>query len=126
MGTDKGIGAGVSITFEAYQRESATTAVYPGAGDQGSVEGLSYTTLGLAGEAGEIANKVKKILRDSGGEITVDHRLDLAGELGDVLWYMAAMARQLGVSLADVAMSNRNKLADRQRRGTLQGSGDKR
>ena len=114
----------MSITYEEYQRESAETAIYPGAGDQSSITGLVYTALGLAGEAGELANKIKKILRDCDGEITMSHRLQLQDEMGDVEWYMAAMARQLGVNRADVALKNLRKLQGRMARGTIGGSGD--
>lgn len=112
--------------FGQYQRIAVTTAVYPGALDQGSVEGLSYATLGLTGEAGEVANKVKKILRDHDGVITMEHRLALKKELGDVLWYAAALATQIGVTLDEVAEGNIDKLLSRQERGTLRGDGDDR
>lgn len=114
------------MNFLDYQHGTATTAIYPGAGDMGSVTGLSYVTLGLTGEAGEIANKVKKILRDSNGEITTAHRTVLAAELGDILWYVSQLATQLGVPLEDIARQNLSKLADRKERGTLGGSGDTR
>ena len=66
------------------------------------------------------------MLRDSGGQLTQQQRDDMAAELGDVLWYVAAVAQELGVSLADVAQANLDKLASRKARGTLQGSGDNR
>jgi len=112
--------------FVAYQRRAETTAIYPGAGDPSSARGLAYVTLGLAGEAGEIANKVKKILRDDAGHVGEAVRAKLADELGDVLWYVANLATQLGVNLNAVADANLAKLADRQARGVLQGSGDQR
>ncbi|PJE23621.1 MAG: hypothetical protein CK431_10215 [Mycobacterium sp.] len=112
--------------FVAYQRNTARTAIYPGAGDSYSYSGLSYVTLGLVGEAGELANKVKKIARDSQSLIASVDRARLADELGDVLWYVSQMATQLGFDLDSIASANLNKLADRQRRGTLQGSGDRR
>ena len=87
---------------------------------------LAYTTLGLAGEAGEIANKVKKVLRDSNGVITDEVRKDLAKELGDVLWYWSECCTVLNLSTADVAMLNIERLRDRKERGKLQGSGDNR
>lgn len=76
----------------AYQRQAATTALYPGIGDRGSYSGLAYVTLGLTGEAGEVAGKVKKIARDNHGTITAVTRAKLADELGDVLWYVAQFA----------------------------------
>ncbi|MCB1972562.1 MAG: nucleoside triphosphate pyrophosphohydrolase family protein [Geminicoccaceae bacterium] len=87
---------------------------------------LLYPVLGLLGEAGEIANKVKKIHRDNGGGITLEQALELRKELGDVLWYVAELATQLGTTLDFVAHDNLLKLADRAERGTLKGSGDDR
>lgn len=110
----------------AYQRRAAATAIYPGALDCDNYEGLAYVTLGLTGEAGELANKVKKIARDFGGQVTDVDRAKLADELGDCLWYIAQFATQLGVDLNAVADANLAKLGDRQKRGVLQGSGDRR
>lgn len=114
------------MNFLDYQHGTARTAIYPGAGDVNSVEGLSYVTLGLAGEAGELANKVKKILRDEDGLIGDVVRAKLADELGDTLWYLSQFATQLGVRLEALAEANLTKLADRAERGVLQGSGDER
>lgn len=114
------------LSLEDYQIVSAETAIYPGAGEEASIGGLSYVTLGLTGEAGEIANKVKKIIRDHRGTITAKARNELAGELGDVLWYVAQVATQLGVSLNQVAELNLVKLQDRKQRNVIQGSGDHR
>ncbi|AER47624.1 MazG-like pyrophosphatase [Mycobacterium phage DS6A] len=113
-------------TLDGYQQVAAETAIYPGAGYAGSWVGLSYVALGLAGEAGEIANKAKKIIRDNDGALSDDSRGALAAELGDVLWYVAQTATQLGYRLSDIADGNLAKLADRAGRGTLQGSGDTR
>lgn len=114
------------MNFLDYQYKTAETAVYPGAGDQESYTGLSYVTLGLTGEAGEIANKVKKIARDDNNEIQPHHRAVLFDELGDVMWYVAQLASQLGYGLETVCRANVAKLADRAERGVLQGSGDNR
>ena len=114
------------LNFIDYQRETATTAIYPGAGDPDSFEGLSYATLGLVGEAGELANKVKKIARDNGGVISDEVRAALRDELSDTLWYAAQFATQVGAQLNDVAEYNLAKLADRAQRGVLAGSGDRR
>lgn len=114
------------MNFNDYQRGTATTAIYPGAGDENSYEGLSYVTLGLVGEAGEIANKVKKIARDDDGFIKNATRAKLADELGDCLWYAAQLATQLGVNLSAAAEQNLAKLSDRANRGVLGGSGDAR
>lgn len=108
------------MTLNEYQFEANTTAIYP------ESAALTYPTLGLAGEAGEICNKVKKIIRDDGGVLSDDKKKMLIDELGDVLWYVAAIAKDLRVSLDNVARSNLDKLLSRQRRGALGGSGDNR
>ena len=113
-------------TFDQYQFEAGKTAIYPGAGNSDSYEGLAYAAMGLAGEAGEILNKVKKILRDQGGVISDDNREVVADELADVLWYAAQLATQLDFALGYLARRNLAKLKSRQERGVLQGSGDKR
>ena len=108
-------------SFGDYQTSSRATAVYPGAGDN-----LLYPTLGLCGEAGEVAEKVKKMLRDDGGVLSEERRAALAKELGDVLWYAAQIATEAGLALDDIAEANIAKLRSRQERGVLQGSGDDR
>lgn len=110
----------------AYQRATANTAIYPAAGAIDVYDGLAYVALGLAGEAGEVAGKVKKIARDDGYRISDEVRAKLADELGDCLWYVAQFATQLGFNLDAIATQNLAKLADRQQRGVLQGSGDNR
>ena len=109
------------MTFEEYQNISRKTAIYPN-----QDRNFIYPTLGLVGEAGEVAEKVKKILRDQAGIITEDKKQELAKELGDVLWYLAQLATELGLSLENVAASNMAKLKSRQDRGLLHGSGDNR
>lgn len=113
------------ISFEEYQLATADTAVYPGA-LEGNADALSYVTLGLTGEAGEIANKVKKILRDKGGNVTSDDRTELSKELGDVLWYLTRLADEIGYPLEDIAQRNVDKLRSRKERGVISGSGDNR
>ena len=108
------------LSLNEYQRRAAETAIYPDA------SAVTYPILGLVNEAGEVAGKYKKIFRDDNGVVTEAHREDLKKELGDVLWYVAALARDLGVNLEDVAQGNLDKLASRAARGTLQGSGDNR
>lgn len=108
------------MTLNEYQQEAKKTALYPEA------YRLLYPTLGLAGEAGELANKVKKILRDHGGNLSQTTREDLLAELGDVLWYVAQLATDLGVSLEEVAQANLAKLHARLKGGKLGGSGDNR
>jgi NTP pyrophosphatase (non-canonical NTP hydrolase) len=109
------------MLFSDYQTLSRRTASYPGAG-----ENIVYPTLGLAGEAGEVAEKVKKLLRDDGGVLSDERRAALAGELGDVLWYAAQVATEAGLDLAEIAQGNLDKLRSRQERGVLSGSGDQR
>lgn len=115
----------IKLTFDEYQRQATTTAIYPESGT-GSAGALAYVALGLAGEAGEVANKIKKILRDSNGEVTEAVANAISKEIQDVQWYVAAMCTELGKSLALVAQENLDKLQSRQERGTLQGSGDDR
>lgn len=109
--------------LDEYQQFTKSTAVYP---KEFPGEALSYVTLGLCGEAGEIANKVKKILRDDDGVLGNDKAAQLAKELGDVMWYVSQIACELGYSLNDVIVMNVKKLTGRKERGTLKGSGDNR
>lgn len=104
-----------------YQERSRVTAVYPDAGAN-----LLYPTLGLCGEAGEVAEKVKKMVRDDGGVLSHERRGALAAELGDVLWYVAQLATEAGLDLDVIAGDNLDKLRSREQRGALQGSGDER
>ena len=104
-----------------YQTRSRRTATYPGAG-----ENIVYPTLGLTGEAGEVAEKVKKLLRDDRGVMSQERRAALAAELGDVLWYVAQVATEADLDLAEIAQGNLDKLRSRQERGVLAGSGDQR
>ncbi|MGB7069738.1 MAG: nucleoside triphosphate pyrophosphohydrolase family protein [Pyrinomonadaceae bacterium] len=99
------------MNFEEYQKEACQTALYPR-----RMQNLEYPTLGLTGEAGEVANIVKKIQRDDGGVITDLVRCKLKDELGDVLWYISACADELGLTLAEIAEFNVEKLAKRHNR----------
>lgn len=112
------------LTFDEYQQRAETTAIYPGKGELG---GLLYVGLGL-GESGEVQGKIKKLYRDLdivyNKDIPEDKREAIIAELGDLLWYVANMATELGYSLEDVAINNLNKLADRKKRNVLGGSGD--
>ncbi|MFD9893359.1 nucleoside triphosphate pyrophosphohydrolase family protein [Amycolatopsis sp. NPDC059027] len=111
--------------FDEYQRGTRFTAVYPDAGT-GDMSALMYTALGLAGETGEVADKVKKIYRDKGGVVDALDRAALSKELGDVQWYLARVADELNLSLGAVVGLNERKLRDRKTRGVLGGSGDDR
>lgn len=113
------------MDFADYQRRAAETAIYPRAGEQ-HMDGLTYVTLGLVGEAGEIANKVKKVLRDCGGLIPPQKLMEILEEGGDVLWYLARLCSEAGVDLGEVAALNISKLEGRALRGTLRGDGDQR
>jgi len=106
-----------------YQTESRKTAIYPG---KGNASGLIYATLGLCGESGELAEKIKKMLRDDGGALSLERRQAVIMELSDVLWYAAAIATELNMDLSDVAQRNLDKLNSRKDRGQLKGSGDTR
>lgn len=109
------------MELSEYQRLSRRTALYP----RGQM-GLAYPTLGLTGEAGEVAEHVKKSIRDDGGAVTDERRGALSKELGDVLWYLAQLATELELDLDEVAQANLDKLLSRQQRGVLSGSGDDR
>jgi NTP pyrophosphatase (non-canonical NTP hydrolase) len=114
------------MTFDEYEQQSKKTAIYPGSG---SPEGFLYVTLGLCGESGEVAEKVKKLIR--GGELeklasNLELKESVAKELGDILWYIAASSRELGFPLSRIARMNLDKLEDRQQREVLHGEGDSR
>ena len=106
--------------FNTYQRSATRTAIYP------PEHKILYPALGLAGEAGEVANKVKKVMRDGVENQPDNWKEQIASEIGDVLWYCAALATDLNVSLGMIASLNEKKLQDRYDRGKMNGSGDNR
>lgn len=108
-------------SFEDYQAQANKTAIYPSVGHN-----LMYPLLGLLSESGEVADKVKKMIRDGGGKMTDGIRAKIIDELGDVLWYVSQTARELGTSVSEVATRNMRKLSERAERGMLHGSGDER
>jgi NTP pyrophosphatase (non-canonical NTP hydrolase) len=112
---------GAEMDFKAYQEKSRKTAAYPAIGHP-----VIYPTLGLVNEAGEVAGKIKKVFRDKAGQINEETREALKAELGDVLWYLAQICTELGLSMEEVAESNITKLSDRLARGVIRGDGDKR
>ena len=109
------------MDFDSYQRKSRKTAIYPNKG-----KNFVYPTLGLAGESGEVAEKIKKLIRDKKGKISAPDKQELAKELGDVLWYLANLATEFGLSLEQIAQKNLIKLNSRKRRNQLHGQGDNR
>lgn len=109
------------MTFNEYQKKSRETAIY-----YNKDKNYIYPTLGLVGEAGEIAEKIKKILRDNGGSVNEKDKVELVKELGDLLWYLSQLSTELGLSLDDIAVSNIEKITSRKERGVLHGSGDNR
>ena len=104
-----------------YQTRALGTAVYKNWDQQ-----LICTTLGLSGETGEVAEKIKKLIRDQDSIVTEEFRAGVKKELGDVLWYLSTLSHTLGFTLEEVAALNLEKLASRKARGVLQGSGDHR
>lgn len=108
------------MTFTDYANEAAKTAVFK------EEYKLIYPTLGLTGEAGEVAEKVKKIIRDKDGQLTQSDKDMMALELGDVLWYIAALAKTIDIPLETIAQRNIHKLQSRQKRNKISGSGDNR
>lgn len=109
------------MTFDEYQQAALRTAA-----DTKKKNELFHLVLGLVGESGEIAEKIKKWVRDQDSDEVKLDRDDMAKELGDVLWYTAVLANYLDLSFEDVATKNIAKLADRQQRGVLKGKGDNR
>ena len=109
------------MNFNEYQNLALSTAIYPRRYE------TIYPALGLCGEAGEVAEKIKKSIRDGlPYEQMNSFREDMTKELGDVLWYVAALASDLNISLDDVAENNVQKLASRKKRNVIGGSGDNR
>ena len=109
------------MDFKEYQKLAITVAKYPDIGNN-----FVYPTLGLSGETGEVAEKIKKIIRDDNGMVSVQKREELKKELGDVMWYIAMLATELSIDLDDIATHNIEKLVDRLDRGVIKGSGDNR
>ena len=109
------------MDLNQYQERARETALYPDVG-----QNPIYPTLGLAGEAGEVSDKVKKVLRDNGGVFDRKICESIKLELGDVLWYVAQLSSELGFSLDDVAQANLAKLSSRSERKKISGSGDHR
>ena len=109
------------MNLNEYQSQSRETALYPNVGSN-----PIYPTLGLTGEAGEVSDKVKKVLRDRNGIFDEDAKVAIMLELGDVLWYVSQLSCELGFELEEVARANLNKLSSRNLRGKINGEGDNR
>ena len=107
--------------FDDYQKSCKKTAVYPKIG-----KNFTYPTIGLMGEAGEVANKVKKIIRDDKGKITKTRLEEVKAEMGDMMWYVAQLSTELGLKLSDVITYNLAKITKRQKENKIHGSGDNR
>jgi len=106
--------------LDMYQKVAKTTAIYP------REQAIIYPTLGLTGEAGEVANKVKKIIRDGSNSKNEKLVSEIKSEIGDCLWYIAVLASDFDIKLSDIASTNLEKLANRKKNGTIHGSGDNR
>tara|TARA_A100001388_G_scaffold230678_1_gene182788 strand:- start:3154 stop:3483 length:330 start_codon:yes stop_codon:yes gene_type:complete len=109
------------MDFKTYQKKARLTAQYPDLGSNNI-----YPTLGLVGEAGEVAEKIKKVIRDKKGIFDEESKLGLKKELGDVLWYLSNLCTEFNFSLDEVALQNLEKLKLRQSKGKISGSGDDR
>lgn len=108
------------MKLNEYQQKAVSTAIYS------DNHRLIYPALGLCGESGEVAEKVKKVLRDCDGDVSTEKRNEIAKEIGDVLWYIANLANDLDYDLEDIAQMNIDKLFSRKERGVIGGSGDNR
>lgn len=110
------------MTLDEYQKEALVTAVFT----DDEFRDLAHWVFGVSGEAGEIAEKIKKIVRDKSGYPDDEDKRELVKEMGDVLWYLAVLAEHLGVSFDEVGKQNISKLRDRQKRNKIHGTGDNR
>jgi NTP pyrophosphatase (non-canonical NTP hydrolase) len=113
------------MTFDEYQQKAITTDAY---GGKGGVQSIAFINkvLGLVGESGEVAEKVKKLQRNQNGKMTEKNKMELLKELGDVLWYLSALSYYLDAPLDKVAKDNLDKLFDRKKRGVIKSKGDNR
>jgi NTP pyrophosphatase (non-canonical NTP hydrolase) len=118
LGKIKQDDSNTTMDFNQYQKQAKQYAIYK--------DEVIYPALGLASEAGEVCGKIKKILRDKNGVYNTEEKEVVAAEIGDVLWYLSALASDLHLDLNSIAQSNLDKLADRQSRNKISGSGDNR
>ena len=110
------------MTLDEYQKEALVTAIF----SDDEFKDLAHWVFGITGEAGEIAEKIKKIVRDKDGKIDTTDREEIIKEIGDVLWYLAVLAKHLDVNFDEVGRRNIAKLRSRQSRDKITGSGDNR
>ena len=113
------------MTFDEYQKQAIKTDVYGGKGDFLSIAFINKV-LGLVGETGEVAEKIKKLQRNNDGKLTEEDRQAILKELGDALWYLSAITHYLGASFDELAQNNIAKLSDRKTRGVIKSAGDSR
>lgn len=109
------------MNFDEYQKKASKTAIFPKVRER-----YVYPTLGLVGETGEFVEKIKKIFRDKNGKISKIDKEEIVKELGDVLWYLSQVAKELNISFEEIAEKNIQKLSSRKIRGKLHGKGDNR
>jgi len=109
------------MEFEEYKKKAWETAIYPNKGNN-----FIYPALGLGGESGEVLEKIKKIIRDDGGKISEEKKQELKKEMGDVLWYLAALTTEFNLNFDEIAEANLLKLKSRKERNQLNGSGNNR
>lgn len=109
------------MDFKEYQKKSRETVIYPNSGDN-----FIYPAIGLSSEVGEVCGKIKRVLREYEGAINEEMRQEISKELGDVLWYLAQLSTEFGLSLDDVAKENIEKLQFRKKRDKIKGTGDNR
>ncbi|RJQ33957.1 hypothetical protein C4568_03425 [Candidatus Parcubacteria bacterium] len=111
------------MNFDEYQKLASRTATF--SGKQAEIP-LVYVALGLAGESGELIEKIKKVMRNDNGEISEEKREEIKREIGDVLWYLSQISRLCDIPFDDAAVTNIEKLADRAKRGVIKSEGDTR
>lgn len=108
------------VGFDEYQNKSSMTAIFP------EEFALEYLCLGLVSEAGEVAGKIKKVIRDNNRQMSDEVKKQISDEIGDVLWYLAQLSLELNIPMSRIATENIDKLRDRENRGKISGSGDSR
>ena len=109
------------MKFNKYQKFVRKISFYPNVGNN-----LSYPALGLAGETGEVCDKIKKVIRDDGGKLSKKVKQEITKELGDILFYIAAQCNELDIKFSEVVKANVEKIMSRKKRNKLMGSGDNR